>query len=677
MTNGTKDLWNDNEAAALKSHLALRVYTSRLLGQDAGLVMHGGGNTSVKETITNILGEKEDVIYIKGSGWDLATIEEGGFPAVRMDHVLKLRQLKELSDPQMMNELRTHMMDSKSPDPSVETLLHAFLPHRYVDHTHADAVLTLTNQPNGEKFIRELYGKRLGVVPYIMPGFQLAKLCAEVYESDPTVEGLILLKHGVFSFGATAKESYQKMIAIVRQAEEFIQGKRRPSAKVTVSAPKSGAEMWTAALRTEFLARGKRGVFRLNQSEAALRYVASSKLAEFSQRGPLTPDHVIRTKRQPLIVDTGRAPETAIKEALDKFDQEYRAYFARNAETAKEKKTMLDTLPRVVLLPGFGVATFGASPKEARIAMDIYEHTIDVISTAEEMNGFEALPESDIFDVEYWVLEQAKLKLGPKTLPLSGKVAVISGATTGIGLAIASGLLEEGASVVALDIDSAKFEAATKELNSKAKTGNSMKFVACDVSKREQVAQAIKTVITDLGGVDLVVPNAGIFPTSKPVESIDPAEWDRTLNVNLSGTFHLIAETLPWMKKQKAGGDIVVIASKNVPAPGKEAGAYSVSKAAQVQLARVTALEAGAHGVRVNMLHPHLVFDTQLWTEDLLQKRAAAYSMTVDQYKKNNLLKAEIGSRDVAKAVVSLARGDFSKTTGAQIPLDGGSDRTL
>jgi len=672
------DRWNEKDVEGLKTHLEMRVYSSRLLGQDAELVMHGGGNTSVKDRVRNILGEEEDVIYVKGSGWDLATIQAPGFPAVKMPHLLKLRGLNSLSDPDMMNELRTQMLDARSPDPSVETLLHAFIPHSYVDHTHADAVLALTNQPEGERWIKELYGKKVGIVPYVMPGFKLAKLCADVYEQDPSVEGLVLLKHGIFSFGATAKESYHRMIALVRQAEEFLAGRKTRSIPASIPiAPSAGAEAWMSTLRKEFMKRGKRGAFLLNTDEATLRFINRSDLRDITQRGPLTPDHVIRTKRLPCIFDTAKRAEENVAEVLNKYSEDYQAYFLSISGRKTEKLVMLDSLPRVVILPGIGLATFGGTTKDARIAMDIYEHTMKVIAASEAMSRFEALNEEDIFDVEYWVLEQAKLKLGAKTLSHSGKVAVISGGTTGIGLAIAVELLKHGADVYVLDIDQNRFEAVTSILKENAKVGNRGEVLRCNITNRTEVDNTVKKIIRERGGVDIVVANAGVFPASALVENTSSEEWSRALDINLSGTFHLISSTLPWLKQQGQGGDFVLIASKNVPAPGKEAAAYSVSKAGQVQLARVTALEAGAHGIRVNTLHPHLVFDTALWTEELLKKRAEAYGMTVEQYKKNNLLKTEISSRDVALAVLSLTGGAFSKTTGAQICVDGGSDRTL
>lgn len=672
-----RNRWNDDEASKLSREIDRRVYTSRLLGQDPELVLHGGGNTSAKDVAKDILGEETRVIYIKGSGWDLGTIEAPGLPAVRLDPLLRLRKLDKLSDPDMVNELRAQLLDSKAPDPSVEALLHAFLPHRYVDHTHADAVLTLTNQPNGEALVREVYGNRVGIVPYVMPGFQLAKLCAEVYESNPDVEGLVLLRHGIFSFGETAKQSYDRMISLVQAAEKRL-GKPKPR-NVRVQVPESAATLWMQAIRRELVGRGFPCVLQRLATDEAIAFASDPQAARYACQGPVTPDHVIRTKRLPLVVPASlveSGEEAALSRLLDDYRAQYDEYFAAQCRGKKVEREKLDPWPRVFLIPGVGVVTVGATAKAAAIARDIYEHTVTVVTNAEAMGGYEALDAGDIFDVEYWVLEQAKLKLGPKSLGLSGKVAVVTGAASGIGLSTARALAEQGACVFALDWQEPSAE-REKELKSACRSGNLARWLRADVSDRVAMERAARAVIDQTGGVDIVVVNAGVFPPSATIESISPEDWERSLRVNLSGAFHTLAVFLPWMKAQKAGGDIVFIASKNVPAPGSQAGAYSVAKAGQTQLARVAALEAGAAGIRVNTLHPHLVFDTAIWTEEVLSSRAKAYGMSVDQYKRNNLLKTELSSRDVAKATIALVSGAFGKTTGAQIPLDGGSDRTL
>jgi len=668
--------WNETEAARCSTLLEQRVYSSRLLGADPTLVMHGGGNTSVKDEVSDILGKREPVLYIKGSGWDLATIEAKGFPAVKMSRLLALRELESLSDPAMVNELRTSLMDSTSPDPSVEALLHAFLPHRFVDHSHSEAILTLSNQPDGEAILKKLYGDRVGIVPYVMPGFQLAKLCAEVFEKSPRVEGLILLKHGVFSFGDTAKQSYERMIALVKQAEEYIAGHaRKNEATPTRRDPKLTAN-WLLGIRRHLGKRGFTANLLVSDDDVANSLADHPKVGSITQRGPITPDHIIRTKQVPLVSPTSAFSDEMLATELDRYTARYNEYFKRNCQLRKVEKTMLDTLPRVFVIPGVGVITAGKTTKDARIAMDLYEQTARVILTAESLGGYEALPEVDLFDVEYWVLEQAKLKLSPKKLPLTGKVALVTGGASGIGLATVKELLSQGANVVALDLNDSAIESAKTETKKLCAGGNTVTFHKADVTSKDQMAEAFRQTVLSNGGVDAIVVNAGIFPASNLLENIPMDQWEKSLTVNLSGAFVTVAESLACLKAQGLGGDIIFIASKNVPAPGKEAGAYSIAKAGQTQLARVAALEAGAHGVRVNVLHPHLIFDTGIWTDEVVRARAKSYGLTPEQYRTNNLLKKELSSVDVARAVFALLTY-FPKTTGAQIPVDGGSDRTL
>jgi rhamnose utilization protein RhaD (predicted bifunctional aldolase and dehydrogenase)/NAD(P)-dependent dehydrogenase (short-subunit alcohol dehydrogenase family) len=705
--------WQPSVAESCTTLLAQRVYSSRLLGEDPELVMHGGGNTSVKALATNLFGEVEDILHVKGSGWDLATIEGPGLPALRLAPLRRLRQLSTLTDMEMVNQLRSQLLDARAPDPSVEALLHAFLPHRFIDHTHADAILTLTNQPGGERIIRDLYGERVGIVPYIMPGFRLAKVCADIYEQNPDVIGLILLKHGVFSFGDSAQESYARMLELVGMAEARIASASMAST-CTASVFGSGASSnskfnstaapftavlsqtcaqeappmvdhasrawWAHTLRSELARRKWRCCCLIDASAPSLDFVAHPELERRSQCGPMTPDHVIRTKSLPLLLSAATVASrdlAGIALALDLYAQRYHDYFVRCSSQCASPLTMLDVFPRVVLLPGIGVATVASTTKDARIALDIYRHTMGVISNAERSSAYEALAERDLFEMEYWVLEQAKLKLAPKRLPLTGKTVVVSGGANGIGLAIAKEMLSAGGNVAIFDINQQACTLRRSELGKLCRSGNSVSCERVDVTKRSEVSEAMLRVISETGGIDVVVVNAGIFPPSANIEDIADSQWQRALDVNCSGAFHLIAESMPWLKRQPTGGDIVLIASKNVPAPGKQAGAYSVSKAAQTQLARVCALEGGAFGIRVNTLHPHLILDTDIWTPEVIAARAAAYGMTIDEYRTNNLLKTEITSQDVARSAVALVSGSFDKTTGAQICVDGGSDRTL
>lgn len=664
--------WQKDQADLCKDLLDQRVYTSRLIGQEEELVLHGGGNTSVKDTATNLLGETLPVLYIKGSGWDLVSIERAGFPAVKLEPLLKLRGLKDLTDRQMVNELRTQLLDASAPNPSVECLLHAFLPHRFIDHTHANAILALTNQPDGRSLIQRLYGERVALVPYLMPGFPLAKLCAEIYEANPAVEGLILLHHGIFTFGDSAKESYDRMISLVRAAEEFARPYQKALSRTNSPAPEL-KRFWGNAIRGHLLRKGFRNIVSWDECPSSLEFATDPQSESLSQNGPLTPDHVIRTKRLPLYLEAKVVAEkdfVKFNESFERYTTAYQKYFQTLSSAKREMPVQLDPYPRVFILPGVGILSVGTSKQDANIASDIYRHTAQVISTAASVGEYQALPASDIFDVEYWVLEQDKLKKGAKRLPLTGRVAVVTGGASGIGLAITKTFLSQGASVFVLDRQ-------PLEGVSPQKHGNFVESIIADVSIKRDVTAAFDKIIAHSGGIDILVLNAGIFPNSALLEEIENQDWEKSLRVNLDGALYVVSEGLKWLKAQKAGGDILFIASKNAIAPGPRAGSYSVAKAAQTQLARVCALEAGEHGIRVNTLHPHLILDTQLWKDGVVEKRAAAYGITPEAYRKNNLLKTALCSDDVAQAALALVSGFFNKTTGAQIPLDGGSDRTL
>jgi rhamnose utilization protein RhaD (predicted bifunctional aldolase and dehydrogenase)/NAD(P)-dependent dehydrogenase (short-subunit alcohol dehydrogenase family) len=656
-----KSLWNDQEAAAFSGDLAQRVYTSRLLGRDKALVLHGGGNTSVKVREQNILGEEEDVLYVKGSGWDLEFIEAGGFSPVRLAHMLKLAQLPRLSDPQMVNELVTHMTRAGAPTPSVETILHALLPYKYVDHTHADAVIAITNTADGEARIREIYGREVVVIPYVMPGFDLARLVGEIFarESTAQTQGMVLLNHGIFSFGATARESYERMIALVGRAEAYFQtrGAWDIPAPATIAAPAISTER-VAALRADI--SRVFGAPLIVASDRAPKYLAFAQrpdLDRISQQGPATPDHVIRTKRLPLL---GR--DTAA------YTEAYRTYFQQQTAAAGEPKTMLDTAPRVVLDPELGLCTVGRSAKDAGIVADIYDHTIDIILRAEALGGYRALPAKDIFDVEYWDLEQAKLKKGGKAPLFAGEVALVTGAASGIGKACVDALLARGAAVVGLDLNPAieALHARTDFLG-----------LACDVTDEAALARALETAVLRFGGLDMLVLNAGLFPGGCRISDLALDVWQRVLRVNLDANLSLLRLAYPLLKQAPQQGRVVVMASKNVPAPGPGAAAYSASKAALTQLMRVAALEWGGEGIRLNTLHPDAVFDTGIWTDEVLASRAKHYGLTVEEYKRKNLLRTEITSRDVAELAAEMCGPLFAKTTGAQLPIDGGNDRVI
>jgi rhamnose utilization protein RhaD (predicted bifunctional aldolase and dehydrogenase)/NAD(P)-dependent dehydrogenase (short-subunit alcohol dehydrogenase family) len=656
-----KSLWDDQEAAQFQGDLGLRVYTSRLLGRDATLVLHGGGNTSVKIAEKNILGETQDILYVKGSGWDLETIDVAGFAPVKMSHLIALAKLERLSDPQMVNELKTHTVDPSAPTPSVEAILHAVLPYKYVDHTHSDAIVTITNTAEGPARISEIYGDSVVVLPYVMPGFDLARECARrfVAEAGPQTIGMVLLNHGIFSFGVTARESYERMIDLVNRAEDYlIQKKAWIVPHGPQQPPEQALRIDLAKLRQQ-LAKlsGKPMILASHSDDKSLAFARHPNVAHITQRGPATPDHVIRTKRLPML---GRD--------VDDYVALYKTYFAEYAPHAKEPKTMLDPTPRVILDDALGMCTVGHTAKDAAIVRDIYDHTIDVILRAEALGGYRALSARDLFDMEYWDLEQAKLRKGGKPPVFTGEIALVTGAASGIGKACVDALLARGAAVIGLDIN----PAIVTLFNKPAFTG-----IQCDVSDESQLITALENGVRRFGGLDMLILNAGVFPPGCRIAELSSAEWQRVMRINLDANLALMREAHPLLKLAPRSGRVVIIGSKNVPAPGPGAAAYSASKAALNQLARVAALEWGEDQIRINSLHPNAVFDTGLWTDEVLKARAAHYGLTVEQYKTNNVLKVEVTSRDVAELAAEMCGPLFAKTTGAQVPVDGGNDRVI
>jgi rhamnose utilization protein RhaD (predicted bifunctional aldolase and dehydrogenase)/NAD(P)-dependent dehydrogenase (short-subunit alcohol dehydrogenase family) len=650
-------LWDNKEALSYKTDLDLRVYTSRLLGQDTSLVLHGGGNTSVKSTATNLFGEQEKILYVKGSGWDLATIEAQGFAPVKMDMLLKMAELKELNDTDMVKYQRLAMIDPSAPNPSVEAILHAIIPFKFVDHTHTDAVVTITNTLGGEEKIKEIYGDKVLVIPYIMPGFVLAKLIYDMTRDAnwSELEGMVLMNHGLFTFSDDAKNSYEKTIELVDKAERYLEAK---GANLHVEKSDASCELLTLAkIRKEVSTlKGSATISILNDSDLAVHF-SRQDIEKIATQGPLTPDHVIRTKRVPAILGDDFTADLA------NFVREYKEYFEAN----KTDETLLNPAPNFAILKNNGSLSFGANAKEANIIKDINDHTYEAILKAQILGGYKALNASNIFEVEYWSLEQAKLKGGGKLPEFSGKVALVTGAANGIGLAIAKMLNARGAAVVALDINP-----NVENMFNKA----DFIGVTCDLTCSDEIQNAVAKTIKSFGGIDIVVSNAGIFTPSENLDALSDENWQRSMDINLTSHQKLIKYSAPFLKLG-VDATIIMVASKNFPAPGKGAAAYSVAKAGQTQLARIAALELGEFGVRVNTLHPHAVFDTAIWTQDVLEKRARAYNMSVEEYKTNNVLRTEIKSHNVAELVCAMAGAPFAKTTGAQVAIDGGSDRII
>jgi len=654
-----KNLWNDTEAKQHQGYLAERVYTSRLLGANPDLVLHGGGNTSVKGKWKDIFGDDIETLYVKGSGSDLATIEQKDFVAVRMDSMLKLAGLAQLSDLDMARELKLASLDPNSPAPSVEAILHALIPHRFVDHTHADAIIAITNTSNGEARIREIYGDQVIVLPYVMPGFDLAKLCAAEYpkQANARTIGMVLMNHGIFSFGDTAKQSYERMIELVGRADAYLE-KHAPIAAAKDIKPEADWLALAALRKQVSTAAGFPMLLRTCSSASALAFARHPKAVGISQRGPATPDHVIRTKRVPMF---GRD--------VVAYAQAYKQYYERNSKSSLQPLTMLDPAPRVIVDAEFGLVAAGRSSRDTRIIEDIYTHTEDIILCGEALGGYQALGEADLFRVEYWDLEQAKLKKAGAPKAFAGEVAVVTGAASGIGKACVQSFLDRGAAVVAVDINP-----AVENL-----FGNREDYlgIVADLTSTQDIRRVIEQTLRRYGGLDMLVLNAGIFPGGKKIEVLSDEEWRKVMAVNLDSNLSIMREAHPLLKNAPRYGRVVVNGSKNVPAPGPGAVAYSASKAAMTQVARVAALEWGNDKIRINLVHPNAVFDTGIWTPEVLAQRAKHYGMSIDDYKRNNVLHEEVTSKDVAELIAEMCGALFAKITGAQIPIDGGNDRVI
>ncbi|MBW2569979.1 MAG: bifunctional aldolase/short-chain dehydrogenase [Deltaproteobacteria bacterium] len=655
-----KSLWNDNEVKGfLDDPLKMRVYTSRLFGREPELVLHGGGNTSVKVTVTNLFGDIEDVLYIKGSGRDLEMIQTDDFAPVRLKPLQRMAALDRLSDTNMVKLQRSAMLDPFAPNPSVEAVVHAVIPFRYVDHTHADAVVTISNNKKGNELVRKIYNNKILIVPYIKPGFTLAKNIYEMTRNSDwrKIEGIIVLNHGVFTFSDTAEKSYNQMIRIASLAEDYLK-----TSRVFYSIAKEKAKedpLILAKIRKQVsLTKGSAIIARLDNTPEACGFANLTNVDSIATRGPLTPDHVIHTKQIPVVIKDN------IEKKITGYCSAYKEYFQRNTDG---RLLCLDPAPRWGIWPQHGIIAFGQSIKKAKIISDIAFHTIRSIQWGEAIGGWEPLPEKDIFDMEYWELEQAKLRKKDTVRSLQGKIALVTGAASGIGLACAKALHELGVAVVGMDLN----PAITRIFNQPDLVG-----LTCDISDDKAVKEAIEFTVRGFGGLDILINNAGIFTRSQSIEDMDAETWNRSMEINLSSHQRLLKICIPYLK-QGVDPAVIFIASKNVPAPGPGASAYSVAKAGLTQLARVAALELAADGIRVNVLHPDAVFDTGIWTQEVLNGRAEHYGLTVEEYKTKNLLKTKVTSKDVATLVCCMAGPAFAKTTGAQIPIDGGNERVI
>ena len=677
--------WHDGDAEALVSHyakrgiardIALRIYTSRLLGQDPKLVLHGGGNTSVKTRLPDLLGEPIDVLCVKGSGSDMAVMEPAGLPAVRLEPLRSLLRTREaLSDEDMVAFQRANLLDPMAPNPSVETLLHAFVPHKFVDHTHSTAVLSLVDQPDGEAICADVYDGRLAIVPYIMPGFALAKAAAAAFARTPAVEGLILHKHGIFTFGDNAREAYERMIAMVTLAEARL-ARGRTAVFATAHLPQQIAPVTMVAP----IVRGacsqpdnrQEGAFRrlvldFRNDAAIMNFVNGAEIARYSQAGVVTPDHTIRTKNWPLIVD---APAEGASEpfkprvvaAAQAFVANYQAYFVRNNARFDGGKRSLDPLPRVVLVPGLGLFGLGRSKKDARVAADLAQSAIETITDAEAIGRFESISEADMFDMEYWSLEQAKLGK-QQDLPLAGQIAVVTGAGGAIGAATAKAFAAAGAEVALLDVDEQAAQTKAKAI------GGSALAVGCDVTEPASVVQAFDRVVAAFGGVDIAVSNAGAAWQGR-IGEVDEAILRKSFELNFYGHQRVAQAAVKIMLAQGTGGCLLFNVSKQAVNPGPNFGPYGLPKAATLLLVRQYALDYGADGIRANAVNADRI-RSGLLTDAMVAERSKARGVSEGDYMSGNLLGREVTAEDVAQAF--LAQALALKTTADITTVDGGN----
>ena len=679
-----KSGWVESEAQATIDHyarhgvgrdLALRVYTTRLLGRDPKLVLHGGGNTSVKTAMLDLLGEEVEVLCVKGSGADMAVAEPAGLPAVRLDRLRKLRARAALADTDMVRIQRENLLDPAAPNPSVEMLLHAFLPHKFVDHTHASAILSLTDQPDGEAICAEVYDGRVSIVPYAMPGFALAKLAANVYEESPSVEGLILHKHGIFTFGANARDAYERMIALVTLAEQRLASNRK-AVFATARLPQAIAPVATVApiLRgacslkdDQIEGAWRRMILDFRASRAVLDFVNGAELKRYSQAGVVTPDHTIRTKSWPMILDAPDDRKIAdfkrlARTAAQAYVASYRAYFTRNNARAGRTKKMLDPLPRVVLAPGLGLFGLGRCKGDARVAADLAESAVETITDAEAIGRYESISEGQMFDMEYWPLEQAKLG-EQKDLPLAGQVAVITGAAGAIGAATAKAFAAAGAEVALLDLDetAAKTEAAA--------IGATALAVKCDVTDPASVRAAFDKVAEAFGGVDIVVSNAGAAWQGR-IGEVDEEILRKSFELNFYGHQRVAQAAVKIMLAQGTGGCLLFNVSKQAVNPGPNFGPYGLPKAATLLLVRQYAVDYGAEGIRSNAVNADRI-RSGLMTDDFIAERSKARGVSETDYMRGNLLQREVTAEDVAQAFLHQALE--LKTTGDVTTVDGGN----
>tara|TARA_B110000438_G_C15820232_1_gene654007 strand:+ start:3366 stop:5387 length:2022 start_codon:yes stop_codon:yes gene_type:complete len=666
-----KNLWNDKDSNRyinnykkynVSQDLALRIYTTHLLGGEKKLVLHGGGNTSVKTEYQNIFGQKTQVIYVKGSGWDMSNLTHVGMPGLEIKPLLNTLSLKKLTDDKMVNFLRSNLIDSNSPNPSVETLLHAYLPHKYVDHTHSNAFLSLVNLENSELLSKKLFGNKLGIVPYVMPGFDLAKLCYQVFQSNSGVEGLVLLNHGIFTFGDSAKQSYSRMIKYVSIVENFISKNQKKIVYLKTKKNKKDQALTDImnTCRNAYTAIDiNKWIFRLHSSSKDITFSLRKDLKQILNKGPVTPDHVIRIKSKPLII---RLPDIEnLKNLIFNYVKKYKEYFQKYKSQVKNAK-ISDALPRIIVIQGVGYFSIGRNSKEAKISSDIFCSMQKSIFDSCNIGNFKSINDKEIFKMEYWPLERAKLN-NTKRKQAEGNIVVITGGAGTIGIATAKKFLNEGAEVIILD------KIINLKTNKYREILEKCFCIECDLTKDLDINSALQEIFHNFGGIDVLISNAGAaFQGS--IDSVDEKIIRKSFEINFFSHQKITSLVVRFMKKQNIGGSIMFNISKQAINPGKNFGPYGLPKSSTLFLMKQYALECGEFKIRVNGVNADRI-QSGILNEELIKERAKARSTSKQKYLSNNLLQTEVLAEDVAEAFYSQFL--LKKTTGNIITVDGGN----
>jgi len=657
----SKKYINSYKKKKINSDLALRIYTTHLLGNNSNLVLHGGGNTSVKTQSKNIQGKKIDIIYIKGSGWDMSNLNENGMPGLELKPLRDLLSIKKLSDSDMVNYLRKNLLNNKSPNPSVETLLHAFLPHKFIDHTHSTAILSIVNQKNSLKICKKVFGKKIGIVKYIMPGFNLAINCHKIYNQNKNIEALILLNHGIFTFGNSAKESYSRMIKYVNRAENYININKKNKIDKLIKKNNKKIDIINLSLKV------RNTIFNLTNEKWVVNFYSSKKLIQLTKsklflhsiiKGPVTPDHVIRIKPNPMIYNNNIS---SIETQIKKYSQKYSQYFKKFNKLIKGS-IQTDPLPRVIILPNIGIFLLGKNFKETQIIKDIFISACESIDGTNKIGVYKSIPKDEIFKMEYWPLERAKITKN-KMPDLNGKIVVITGGCGTIGLAIADEFINDGAEVILLDNNKKNISSIPDKIKSK------IMHIYCDVTNKLTIQKVFKRIINTFGGIDIVISNAG-KAFQGDIANVSINKIKKSFDINFFSHQIVAQESVKIFKKQNIGGIVLFNISKQSINPGKEFGPYGLPKSSTLFLMKQYVLEYSKYNIRFNGINADRI-QSGILNKKLINKRAKSRGLSKKEYLRSNLLKVQVNAKDVAKAFIFQAK--LSKTTGNIITVDGGN----